>query len=696
MAPDTFGHAGNLPQLAASVGATRYYHHRANPGQADQWPAYWWEGQDGTRLLALSTHTYNGDILARDLAEAAIKGLRHGLSHSLHFHGIGDHGGGPARQNMQALRRFQQRALLPSAQCSTLAAYGDAVLRSNVRLPTYRGESSTIFEGCYTTHADTKRYNRQGENLLCTADTLAALAGHDRNDALRPAWRHVLFNQFHDILDGSAIHEAYVKNAEDFAEVAATAQATIDGALAALAQGIAHGQIAVTNPLGWEREDWVILPGYAGPAPVWLVGEHGHRTPGQRCESGLGFVARVPAFGTVGYRVATADPAPLPADLEAIPAFAPTDSRESNMLTANAAEPPYLLIETDIFRAYLRRDSGILVSFVDKRVSRELVGYGMRRGSDYLDSARPDLALHVLQLAEEHPHSMSAWHLDEVHTERSLLRGAQTRVVEAGSARLVIETRHQLRRSTIVQRTIFYRDLPRLDFETSVDWQELGNATEGVPNLKAAFTARLPESEAWFETPFAAVRRPCDGQEVPALRWADVGGAEYGIALLNDSKYGYDALGNRLRLTLLRSGYEPDAISDVGKHTIRYSLVPHPGDWRAAGVARLAAGFNQPLLARLVSTAQPASAASSTWRPELRGAEAVLIACLKHAHDGGRVVRLYESAGATCEVELRGLPGGARVWEANLVEDRLRQLHAHNGAVRLAFQPWQVRTVVVE
>ena len=239
-------------------------------------------------------------------------------------------------------------------------------------------------------------------------------------------------------------------------------------------------------------------------------------------------------------------------------AFAPTDNREFNLLSDNRQEPPYYKIETPFFRVYLRRDSGILVSFYDKRVGRELVAFGMRRGSDYTDSARADLALNVLQLEEEHPHPMTAWHLDEVHTTYSLLRGATTQLVEAGPVRLVFSVQHRLRASTIQQFITFYRDLPRVDFRTQVDWQELGSPAAGVPNLKVAFTARLPECQAWFETPFAAVQRPCDGQEVPALRWADVGGAAYGMALLNDSKYGYDALGHAAAPDLgaqrLRSG----------------------------------------------------------------------------------------------------------------------------------------------
>ncbi|NSW50896.1 MAG: alpha-mannosidase [Anaerolineae bacterium] len=690
--PDTFGHAGNLPQLAKSAGAERYYHHRANPGKEDRYPAYWWEGQDGTRLLAISTPSYNGEIHARNLVEAALYANQYGLRDSLHFHGVGDHGGGPARQSLDALRRFQQHPLLPASQCSTLAAYTRRILEAGTALPVHTGESATIFEGCYTTHADIKRQNRQGENELVTADALTVLAGLNSTTVLQPAWRTVLFNTFHDILDGSAIHEAYEKSEEDAMFVQQTARGVSHTALRELQQGLPEGSIAVTNPLGWEREDWVSITGLHPAGPVQAVGTHGHHATVQQTPQGLGFVARVPAFGTVSYSI---EAAPAANDtLSAVPAFAPNDHRWDNWLTDTQAEQPYYRVETPFFLVYLRRDSGILTSFIDKRVNRELVAYGMRRTSDYQDSARADLALNVLQFDDEYPHGMSAWHLDEVHTTHSLLRGAKTRLLENGPARIVFEVQHHPRSSTITQQIIFYRDLPRVDFNTQVDWNELGSAEKGIPNLKAAFTAHLMECQAWFETPFAAVQRPADGQEVPTLRWADVGGSEYGFAILNDSKYGCDVLGTRLRLTLLRSGYEPDAISDVGRQEFKYSFLPHPGDWRAADVVRHAAGFNQPMFARTVNANgnrhQPA------WQPRISGSANIIPAALKYAQDGtGIILRLYESTGSSGMIGIGGLPQGAAVTETNIIEQPLHHLAVINNEVQLTFRPWQVRTVKI-
>lgn len=676
LAPDTFGHAGNVPQMAASAGTLCYYHHRCNPGGHGLWPAYWWEGDDGTRLLALSTHSYNGLLTAGGIAEAARRAHRHGQSTALLFHGVGDHGGGPTRLGLEALRRFATLPGVPDARCSTLAAHAQDVIAASDRLPVHRGELNTIFEGCYTTHADAKAGNRRAENLLTTAETLAALAGLDERTRLRDAWRRVLFNQFHDILCGSSIHEAYAENARDLIIANEAANAVIGAASGVLAPRAEGSDVLVTNPLGWDREEVVELPwDRAGQGTVRLESTEGWSTPGQWTSGGLAFLARTPAFDSAGYT--------LRAD---------TDGA-SNIEIAEGAL--YIAVETEAFEVQVHRPSGALVSLRDKRVGRELVGYGMRRGSDYLDSARADLSLNVLQVLDERMHEMSAWHLDEVMSETSLIDGAQTEVVETGPVRAVISVDHRFRRSRVEQRIVFYNHVPRIDFETFIDWQEPSGPEHGIPDLKVAFNARLSEIEAWYETPYGASRRPADGQEVPALRWADVGGAQYGIALLNDGRHGHDALGSRLRLTLVRSAFDPDPMSDIGHHRARYSLVPHPGDWRKAGITRLAAGFNQPLIARASLT--KAAAPGGTWRPRQVGSSGILLPALKAAQSGsGVVLRLHESIGEAGEAVVEQLPKGWRAHNATITEDVIGELSIQDGRFRLQMRPWQVATVLVE
>ncbi len=690
--PDTFGHAGNLPQLAVQGGAVSYYHHRANPGGYTQWPAYWWEGDDGTRVLAISTGSYNGEIYPRDVADAAIRAIRSGLPEGLHFHGIGDHGGGPSRQNLQALRRFGPNRLMPNAYCSTVAAYTDGILRSNAALPTHKGETSTIFEGCYTTHADTKFYNRSGENLLTSADTAAAMAGIDRVEPLSQAWRKVLFNQFHDIFDGSAIHEVYELNREEYEEARDVAASVTNDAQDLVEMAVYPGCIAVTNPLGFARKEWVTVPGLSAEGCATLTDGQGRSAVGQYTAEGLGFVAEVGAFATAGYHVTnTAAGAP---GLTVTATYGPSnphqvapDQAEAGML--------YWRVETPVFTALVRRDCGVIVSLTDKRMGRELVSFGVRRPSDYMDTARPDLALNVLQFVDEWPHPMTSWQIQEVYSQFSLIRGAETQVLETGPARVVIGVKQSHRETKIEQKIVFYRDLDRIDFEADVDWQEVGNAEKGIPNLKVAFTASMPECEPWFETPFGAVTRPSDGQEVPALRWADIGGSNYGVAVLNDSKYAYDAMGCRLRLTLVRTGYDPDYASDLGKQCVRYALLPHVGSWQSAGVVQAGLSYNQPLLARLKSGCAPLGDDTS-FRPVLSGSPGVVAASMKRAQKGsGVVIRLYESTGSAGLVRLSGLAAGVTVTVVTVTEDVVGPATVVDGSVELALRPWQVVSLMV-
>lgn len=681
--PDNFGHSANLPQLATSAGAKFFYHHRCNPGGVNRWPAYWWEGQDGSRLLSLSTSSYNGDISASSIAISAAEAYKSGLDTAMHFYGVGDHGGGPTRMSLDTFRALKGAPGMPSIACGTISGYAKHILDSGKDLPVHRGDLGFIFEGCYTTHSDTKRYNRMGENILTTADTLSAMAGVDRNADLERPWRTVAFNQFHDILDGSAIHEVYAEHRQDYEAVAAAATDVIDQALDSLTESAESDSVAVTNPIGVPRRDIVEVESPGADGEFVLDGPNG-QTTGQRRNGRLTFVAEVGAFGGETYLLGTATDRPPVEIEEAYSAFAPKGGSAA-FGSAASQQPPYFKVTTPHFVAYIRRDCGVIASLHDKRADRELVGFGMRRGSDYTDAARIDLGLNVLQLCREHDHPMSSWHMDEMWQETSLLRGAETSIANVGPVSSTIRIVHKLDDTEIRQEMTFYNDLPRIDVHTLIDWQHLGSPERGVPNLKVAFTLAGLTASAWAETPFGAVQRSTDGQEFPALRWADVGSDDYGLAIMNDCKYGYDAMGGRLRLTLVRSGYNPDAISDIGPHEMRYSIYPHLGTWREAGVVDEAAGFNQGLIATSGRRSLQANFAPQS------GPGSVRIACLRPTPDGGRLIRLYETTGQPSSITISGLEGHS-ISESNIVGDVQSHLES-DGSVTLTFDPWQVRTL---
>lgn len=692
-APDTFGHAGNLPQLIAEAGVRVYYHHRSNPGgRHGRWPAYWWEGIDGTRVLATSTLTYNGELTAAAIAEATIEAIGAGLNDALLFVGVGDHGGGPTRQGLDLLRQIGSLPGMPVSTCSTMGAYADAVLGSGVQLPVHRGESPTIFEGCYTTHADAKKANRDGENRLATAQTLAALARMPQGPELTQAWRDLCFHQFHDILPGSAINEVYQHTKHDYEQLVSVTDRVINDALHVLQKGPAD--VSVTNPLDHDRIDVVTVTGLTGvpadAAVVALTDDQGRRTYGQVTDGGVVFIAQVPAFGTTGYSVSPVEGAEW-SDLR----VRPEAGTRQHPGDPQIDEDRYWRVETPHFSVAVRQDSGIFTSFVDHRVDKELVAWGMQRMSDYIDSARPDLGLNVFQLVQERPHPLSSWEYAEVHAEHSLIDGGTVELVESGPVRIVLRAHHVVRSSTVTQDIIFYRDLPRVDFVAHVDWQELAGPEHGFPNLKVSFAADLDDCEPWFEIPHGAVKRRSNGQQVPALRWSDVGGHDYGVAVVNDAVYGHDVMGTRQRLTLIRTASEPDPRSDQGEHTFAFSLVPHPRDWRSAAVPRIAAGFNQPLIARAARGAGTQTGPGSRWTPRIDYDRGVVTASLRPArHGAGTILRLNESAGLRTPVRVSGLPNEARIWRSTVVEDQRTELGAGK-ELALVLEPWQVLTLII-
>ena len=706
--PDTFGHIATLPQILQKSGIQYYYFCRAGK----RYPLFWWEGLDGSRVLALQDlRGYGGENRPSDLVGSVLDfATPYGIHNSLYVYGVGDHGGGATARDIDNARRIDATPFLPkAAPSSTVAFYGKA-LDESPNLPVVRGELNTVFEGCYTSHGDIKRLNRGGENSLLTAESVAALAtvltGQTYPLAqLAEAWRTLCFHQFHDILCGCAIGVTYREARERFAEVArATGQAQGD-ALAALAASVDTGQgqgkrVVVFNSLAWERTDVVRLPltAFGGVAPAALADDAGHVTPVQVSGDTVLFVAEgLPSFGARVYQVAEA--------------LAP----KTNAIHADAE---HNVLDNGIIRLRVNPASGSIDQLFDLSTGRDLAGPWLGWGPEArLNSGM----LNRMQIVWEQPHPMSAWNIGDMSRVDHLITGAEVCVVEQGPVRAVIEVRRSFLHSSMTQRICVYRGLRRVDFETQVDWHERGSGHHDAPMLRVTFSPALGDSKAAFEIAFAGLERTADGREVPALRWADVSELEaptapstaggpmglashretvpqtgYGLSLLNDGKYGHHAHGNTLGLTLVRASYEPDNNPDEGLHEFTYSLYPHAETWREAGSIQRAAELNQPVVAIV---AEPHAGSLQPGQPWLCcESPSVLVSAVKLAEDQPAeemavVVRLYEAHGQAADAALTlGWPV-ARAEETDLVERRTADLVVADGAVRLAFAPHEIKTV---
>ena len=202
--PDTFGHPFTLPQILKKCGVDYYYFTRASKKEID---LFWWEGIDGSRVLAFNSF-YAGNLNSDILTETSHyykKSMN--IKETMYVYGIGDHGGGPTYEDLRFIEKLREKSVFPKLKFSTIHNYFDTISKQDIDIPIEKDEFNPIFDGCYTTHWDTKLHNRMCERLLLAAETLSAVAGilGSSYTSLEEPWKITLFNQFHDILPGSAI-----------------------------------------------------------------------------------------------------------------------------------------------------------------------------------------------------------------------------------------------------------------------------------------------------------------------------------------------------------------------------------------------------------------------------------------------------------------------------------------------------------
>jgi alpha-mannosidase len=683
--PDAFGYPASLPQILARAGVRAFISQKLSWNDANRFPhhSFWWEGIDGTRVLAHfpPADTYNGDFSVAQLRHGVANFADHGRSAvSLYPFGYGDGGGGPNREMLERAARVADLGGLPRVRIEPVKDFLDRLAADGRRLATWVGELYLEFHrGTYTSQARTKAANRQAEMALRAAELwssgVAALRGTETYPAgeLHRAWEELLLHQFHDILPGSSINWVYRETGEAHARVLGTARQVSSAALGELAGSVdtswASSPVVVFNPAGHPRHETVLLPELSHQPPA-LAGGNGKAYPVQRAHDGS-WLARVPVppCGWASF------------DLEPRGAL-----RAAAQLDEAAVEAAPDRLENGLLRLTLDAD-GVVSSIFDKVAGREVVATGERAN--------------LLQLFDDEPPHFDAWDIDDHYQDRTMdltaLDGLE--VVESGPLRAGIRLRRSFGSSTMDQVVWLHAGSARVDFETEVDWHERHRL------LKVAFPVAVRASHARFEIQFGHVERPTHANtswdearfEVCAHRWADLSEAGYGVALLNDSKYGYDVRGHTLRLSLLRGPTSPDPQADLGRHRFTYALLPHQGGMEDGRVVEEGLALNMGLESRVSppsSTPGPLPRAGSLASAERHR---VVIDTLKLAEDGDALIlRAYEAHGGRGPVRiLLGFPV-SRASRVDLMERELEPLPVERveggSALSTSVGPFEVLT----
>ena len=286
---DPFGHHAMLPQILAKSGMDSYVFMRPGPHEMRlPAPIFWWESPDGSRVLTFRLpHEYCAP--REDLGyhlDKSIAQLPDRWTEMMAFYGVGNHGGGPTRENLDSIRRLDGVGAMPRLRHSTPARFFDTVRASGAEPPVVGEELQHHAVGCYAAHSGVKRWNRRAENYLAPAEAWAAVAerlvGLPYPAAeLTRAWKQVLFNQFHDTLGGTAIEPAYDDARDQLGEATAIAARAQNLAVQSLSRAVnlpaepGTFPILVFNPHAWPVRTVVELE-FGGLKPTdGLVDETG-------------------------------------------------------------------------------------------------------------------------------------------------------------------------------------------------------------------------------------------------------------------------------------------------------------------------------------------------------------------------------------------------------------------------------------
>lgn len=669
--PDVFGYSAALPQILRGCYVENFCTTKITWNDMTRFPydTFHWHGIDGTEVLAHYNTIQSGPDPAALMEHWKWVQHKDVQDRRLVAIGYGDGGGGPTNEMLEMARRVEDLEGCPKAQWTSVSAFMKGIRNEMTALPEYGGELYLEFHrGTLTSIAKIKRGNRKTEIALREAEFLCARAA--MGGAKYPAaellaiWKTLLTNQFHDILPGSSIREVNDEAVETFERCIADAEALSAAALKELGASRSSSpakRLLVVNSLSWDREGELELAGAprgTKPAAPTVTSQWLEDVCGERKLIAYGLDA--PALGATVVDLTKGE----------------TEGDSAFTVGSDEIETPHAVVRFD--------DIGRIVSFLDKASGREIV--------------RPSGGqLNTLSIGEDIPEQWDNWDIDsdqhlKMRIEDRLVR---REVVANGPLQLRLRCEYEIgRASRLVQDMVFHAHSPRVDFETVIDWHEKHQL------LKTSFELDVRSDFARHEIQYGHVERPTHRNrpedrarfEVCHHKWVDLSDNGFGVAILNDCKYGVSVRGGEIGLTLMKSGTHPDPRGDEGEHRVTYSVLPHACPFSVEAVVRPAYELN------VSATVTPAGAKAEGFEGTLVVDKPnVIVECIKWAEDGqGWIVRLYEAGKMGTRVNLTFARKVRRVSETNLMEEQPKKLRVQGGSrVELYLRPFEIKTLKV-
>jgi len=652
--PDTFGYAYALPQIIKGCGVNYFLTTKMDWNDTTRFPytSFYWQALDGTQVLTHLNRIERGPspIWLEKLTTGGEKIKEPWVSNMrLHSYGHGDGGGGPHESMIEMSRRVRDLQGVARSEYISVSAFMQRLEETIVRPTVYADELYLEgHRGTLTNQHQIKRNNRKAEIALHDLELALVLRAVQAavvadGEAIRPLMNDLLVRQFHDILPGTCIHAAH---AEALAVVGNVIRSA--GQMTQEMLGTSGGGAALYNTLGFPREDTLYLPAKA----AGVAGAKAQRFSSLDGEALLAVSGlALPALGTQALSYTDA----------------PCGDASPFTLKDDRLQTPFAEIRFD--------QNGFIASMTDRRTGRELV---------------QGLPFNTFLMAEDIPAKWDAWDVDaDLHEKfRPCATLVSREVIADGPVELRIRSTYRLTElSTITQDMVFDAASPMISFDTVMDWQEEHRF------LKTAFDTALLCDGARSEIQFGHIRRSnrrsTDAEkarhEVCNHKFTDLSEASYGIALLNDCKYGLSVSGGSMRLSLHKGGMRPDKEGDKGIHRCRYAVLPHAAPFGAQSVIRPAYAFNYAPIV-IQGGAAPVSLAAIDRSN-------IVIEAVKPCEDAARayIVRLYEAMGDYTTASMTFGHPVTSVQECNMLEEE----QAAADARALTFRPFEIKTIKV-
>jgi alpha-mannosidase len=670
--PDSFGHIWTYPQILKLSGIDFFIETKLDANKAFRVPYLCnWRSPDGTDFFTCNSFYYGiggGVPTTSNYMNVTIdRGAAYGFKKALRTFGPGDNGGGPKQAWIDSIHVLNTRANCPTLKISTFKDFYDAIINDpNLsKIPTWNDELYVDSRrGVWTCGAAEKYYRRKTDVKVEEAEKFASLAmslgaAQYPVDKLKQTWEYLCLLTNHDHSNGTWCNNtAYNRTLRTFGIATNFLDTTLNHACDAIASraatevGKGNVPVIVFNPLSWERNDvvetQVVFDSKVRSVKVF---DNANKEVPSQVKSLDGKTATIVFEANhipgTGFKVFKVTPG------------IPSSKFETGLKIGDNE------IENGVIKATL---SGTTGNFTSVRL----------KGSSW-EAIKPGAEANELQLLVDKSNSRDVNQKEMEATPMLINNLSNLKIVESGPVRVVYRFNKstpsgKTQGSAITQDIVMYSNLGRIDIKTNINWDEQ------FKMLKVSFPLNVTPDSCTYEIPFGNISRSVTRNtpetaakfEVYGHKWADMSKDGYGVSILNDSKYGWDALNNRLRLSLFKSSNDKDTRFEKGTYTTTYSIYPHAGDWKKAQTVKQANEMNYPVIAKQVAPHNGSLGNEYSFvsvdRPN------VMITAIKKAedHPTDLIVRLVEINGVpstNCKVAFQGAINSAAT--VNLIEDNL-------------------------